>query len=489
MKIIKISILLFIISMLGITESRAQGGTSDYNYVDSLLTIDFELRKMFPRWKVCEADLQFQIYQAFSLTGFEKNKLNIEEIEVLASPKSFRDREYEILLITCGDAAMNAREIEVNIKQISRYLSGQDNFNPFDRDWGRGQRNYCFIEIPPQVPVKPSQSSAIIDYMQPDNKIQAMTLSLFEQSLKIGETGFWLNHKIGTEEVGYHFWSAGENKVTLRRPLMNNTDPNTQQYVPFLINARIGAGYRISSGIDNEGTAFSWVPDRTLNVGPGGKFVGGLDVHMPFHPQFGVGVNMEIPLQGLRTEQINVSDYGLMPNNGFVDFDRNDARAGNENYSILGIAPILRATGQFTLFYNWWLGEETAENFFRFDAGISYALIDEFAVVSEDLETDEGQFAGNAFFLERNGIVGVQTFKNSEFMDWLYFKVTYRNQEAFPFSVSAQVSNQIFLVSGFLPLFGDWFLLEAKYATPLRDARPFELDNFFMISPVLRITI
>lgn len=463
----------------------AQAASTDYNYVDSLTTIDYELRKMFPRWKVCEPDLQFQIYQAFSIYGYSKKELNIEEIEVLASPKPPRERTYEILLISCGSASMNPQEIDQNIKKISKYLSGDDNYNIYERpDPTKDPRTYCFTEIPPEIPVKPSEATAIQNYLKPEDKIQAITLSLFEQSLKIGETGFWLQNKVGTDEVGYQFWSSGESKITLQRPLMNNTDPATREFVPRLINAYLGGGYRHSSGLDNSGTMFSWVQDRILNSGPDGKIIAGFDVHMPFHPQFGIGLNLEIPLGDLQTEKVAPGKYGYY-GVGLADFQRDndyqDPRNGDTTITKQGIVPILRATGQATLFYNLWIGEDnTPSHYFRFDIGASYAQVDEYLYYNQNFE----------YVLERNHVVGLKTYKPSEFQDWLYLKALYRNQQAFPFSLSLQYSNQILLAQAYLPIFGNWFLLEGRFSTVLRDkVRPYELQNFFMISPILRITI
>jgi hypothetical protein len=485
----KINILIIVsILMLSATtyKTAAQTPSTDYNYVDSLTTIDFELRKMFPRWKVCEPDLQFQIYQAFSIYGYSKNELNIEEIEVLASPKPPRERNYEILLISCGKASMNPQEIEQNIKSIAKYLSGEENYNIYERlKPGQDPRTYCYIEIPPEIPVKPSEASAIQNYLKPENKIQAITLSLFEQSLKIGETGFWLQNKVGTDEVGYQFWSSGESKITLQRPLMNNTDPATREYVPRLINAYLGGGYRHSSGIDNSGTLFSWVKDRKLNSGSDGKIIAGFDVHMPFHPQFGVGLNLELPLSGLQTDKVAPDTYGYYGTREGVDFQRDanyqDPRNGDTTISMLGIAPLLRATGQVTLFYNLWVGaDEMPSHYFRFDVGASYAQVDEYLYYTQNYE----------HILERNHVAGLKTYKPDEFADWLYLKAQYRNQQAFPFSLSLQYSNQILLAQAYLPIFGNWFLLEGRFTTVLRDKlRPYELQNFFMVSPILRITI
>ena len=45
--------------------------------LDSLTSINPDIKQYFPRWKVCETDLMFQIYQSFITLGYDKNKLSI----------------------------------------------------------------------------------------------------------------------------------------------------------------------------------------------------------------------------------------------------------------------------------------------------------------------------------------------------------------------------------------------------------------------------
>jgi hypothetical protein len=93
------------------------------------------------------------------------------------------------------------------------------------------------------------------------------------------------------------------------------------------------------------------------------------------------------------------------------------------------------------------------------------------------------------YFITQNDVMGLTTYKPNEFADWLFLKAEYRNQAAYPFGFSVQLSNQILLGRLYLPLLGDWLYLEGKYATPIRGIRPFENKHFFMISPVIRLTI
>ncbi|MCL5991262.1 MAG: hypothetical protein M1419_04085, partial [Bacteroidetes bacterium] len=348
----------------------------DYtNIVNDLTSIDPEIMKYFPRWKICEPDLQIQVYRTFVLLGYEKSRLNMQQILVLASPLDDEPgfKPYDILLISCGEASMNSVEIEANMASLSEYINGYKFYSGARRGEAKDfyMRDYCYEEIKPEIPASSSQATAIMSYLEPTNVTHAFTLSLFEQSLKIGNSGFWLKSSIGTDEVGYHFWQSGEARVILKRPLYENTETRTRDRIPYLINTYIGGGYRVTSGLDDNKSVLSWVTGRNLNGSPGGKLVAGLDFHMPFHPEFGIHFNTELPLTNVTTESIDKGAYGYTPNvNNKVNFDRNDKRFGK--YSITGVAPIMKATGQVTLFYHWWLNEASPENYIRFDFGMSY---------------------------------------------------------------------------------------------------------------------
>ena len=59
----------FIVLFVFVTSLNINAQIPDSNklqsYLDSLNDIDSDLKKIFPRWKVCEPDLQLQIYKAF----------------------------------------------------------------------------------------------------------------------------------------------------------------------------------------------------------------------------------------------------------------------------------------------------------------------------------------------------------------------------------------------------------------------------------------
>ena len=446
--------------------------------LDSLTMIDEDIVKYFPRWKICEPNLQIQIYQAFKILGYPKEKLSKNNITVMAAPPvdpSISDDEdygVKLLLITCGEATMKAVDFNNN---FSDNLLGLITGELTD-----GKRMYCYDEIPPATPLSTTEANAIIDFLKPSDVTHAFSVSMFDQSLKLGKSGFWISNTIGNDEVGYPFWSAGQAKITLQRPLYANTDSKTSTAIPYLIDMTLGGAYKINSGIDPSGTILSWIPSRELNMGPGGKLVAGLDFSMPFHPQFGVHLNAEIPLKSFGTEGIDPDDYAFTKVPDDVDFDPDNPNYGR--YQIYGIVNQLRGTGQATLYYYWWPGadEERYDNFLRFDVGMSYAEVRQSAAYFDTTE--------KVNFMTPDGITGLQTYKPNEFGDWIYLKLEYRNSAFWPFGISAQYSNQILMGRVYVPLV-NWLYIEGKIATPLRPLRPYEHKVFFMVSPVIRLSI
>lgn len=470
-------------------KSEAQAVVPDKQaIIDSLTTIDPNIIKYFPRWKVCEPDLLIQLYQTF-LYQFDASLLNQQDIEILAAPREDSNKPFELLTITCGEASMNSVAIDAKISgMLIAFLSGEFVYKGYERGYGHpsgvAKRDYCFTEIPAEVPVSPDQTAAIIDFLQPSNVTHAFTVSLFEQAVKIGGSGFWLRNKVGTDEVGYPFWSAGEAKTMLQRPLYINKDAESRKAIPYLINAHLGGGYRITSGLNSSG-ALSWIENRLLNTGPGGKFIAGLDFHLPMKPEFGIGLNFELPMQSLDKTTIEEEYYGYYESSR-VDFSSNNQDAINGN--IMGIAPLLRATGQIKAFYHLWLNKDVnPENYFRFELGLSYNEVQEAAVydVQEGIEGKDAPIT----YLATSGIDGLKLYKPNEFGDWMFAKIEYRNQDVFPFGASIQYSNQMLLGNVYIPLFGNWFYLEGKYTKLMRGARPYETDDFYMISPVIRLTL
>lgn len=478
MKIINkigIIILTLLVLILGDLKAQTTESFDKKSILDSLTTVDPEIRKYFPRWKVCEPDLQAQIYQAFVYYNYDRNLLDRQNIEIMAAPREFDDETYQILMISCGEISLNTVEIETLFGNIILgFLSGDMIYSGANRGEQSipPKRGYCYTDIPIEVPFTQSQAETIINFLQPTNVTQAFTLSLFEQSLKIGETGFWLRSIYGNDEISYPFWYAGSAKIAIQRPLYVNNDSRTSRAIPYLINAYLGGSYRIESGL-NPGSLMSWIPKRTLNNSNDGKMIAGFDFHMPFRPQFGINFNAEFPLGKLAEPyDIERNTYG-----GYSVGDRIV-----DNGRIDSVAPVLRTSGTISAFYHWWINPKNPENYIRFNLGINYAEVKELGL-SKRIENTVYVYS-----LDPN-VDGLITYHPMEFGDWVYAKIEYRNQAVYPFGFSAQYSNQTFLGDVWIPLFGNWLYLEAKYSTPLRTVRPYEIKNFFMISPLLRLTI
>lgn len=477
MKKINLILMLAITFYLCGTNLIAQEYTEkEQGMLDALTTLDQDIVKYFPRWKICEPDLQIHIQSAFLGAGFDRSLLNLSDIEVLAAPGAFDVEHgyFQILLISCGDAFMKTHQIEQYISSaLKKKLTGEISYS----GTGTG-RTYCYKEVPLEIPVSTYQADAILDYLRPTDVYQAFSLSLFEQNVKIGNTGFWLTSRLGNDKIGYQFWSSGEGSIELQRPLYLNKDINTSRAIPYLMNAYLGGGYRITSGVDPSGSFFTWVKERTLNGAISGSLIAGLDFHLPIYPQAGFSVDVRLPVEDIQTKSIEQHKWGSYDLDPEVDY------VSAYGHEIISIVPVSKASGHFGLFYNWWLDKRNPENYLRFDLGISYSEVAEMGLYYTDKDTPN-----QVAHISNDNIEGLKTYKPSEALDWLYAKIEYRNQATFPFGASVQLANNNVLGRVWIPLLGDWLYVEMKYSTPIREARPYEIKNFFMISPVLRLTI
>lgn len=460
------------ILVVGVASSSQTLAQRKANEQDTMLTalktVDPGIVGYFPRWEVCEPNLQAQIAQTFRLYGRPNDRLDPNRIRVTAAPKSDPSEPFTLLLVECGDEVFVASEIDQYMKKLNVMLT-------------EPSRPYCYRDMKKDEPPSAAQSEAIIDFMRPTNVSHSISVSAFEQSLKIGSSGFWLRHVMGTDQIGYQFWSSGENHIILQRPLYINDDVETRKPIPYLINAYLGAGYKLRGALENR--LLDFIPARRLNSVPGKGLIG-FDLHAPFHPQFGISVNLDLKAGSVDTSA-NV-DTTIYASYAPTAARRNEMIAARvSGLDVNRVVPVLGTTGQVALFYNWWLDPAKPENFFRVDLGVNYTEFNEFGYVT----STAGGFRTTKLITNRAtlGYIGLR-----EFSDWVYAKIEYRNQSDFPFGVGLQYSNQMLMARGYLPLFGQWLYLEGKYSTSMRSAdnlRPWELKNFFMVSPVLRLNI
>jgi len=461
------------------TVNAQQFTAQEQAIVNALETLDPNIVRYFPRWKVCEPSLQIHIYEAFNSAGFDRSLLNRSNIEVLAAPGDFDPEfgNFQILLVSCGEASMSPFQLsQFMTARMRKVLSGEISFT------GTGfGRTYCYRDIPAEAPVSTFQAEAIINYMQPNDVTHAITLSLFEQYLKIGESGFWLKSVFGNDEAGYQFWSSGQAGVMVQRPLLINRDLGTNRAIPNLMNFYFGGGYRITSGIETGNTLFSWLPDRILNGSQSGDFIFGINFHLPVMPKVGVNAHARIPFESPKDAMIDQYKWGKIPlvNGALVNGSSEREIYAEDGRTISHVIPMMQASGKVSAFYNWWLNPRIPENYIRVALGLSYVETHEMAMYqAPDLSTH----------ITKDNIVGLETYR-PEGLDWLYLRLEYRNQATWPFGVSAQISNSTFLGNVWVPVFGNWLLLEMKYSNVLREPRPYELKNFLMFSPIIRITI
>jgi hypothetical protein len=457
-------IALLAIIFVSIPSVFSQDDTSkvvDNQSLDNLRTMDSTLSPYFPRWSICEPNLQLKIYQIFKLDGKRVTQDDMKNIVVTTAPVDPVEGELDlkILLVECGKSErMTSNVIDAKMSNLKAFISS---------------KKYCYNDIPTAVPPSLAQVEAITNFLEmPTNVTHSFSLSAFEQTIKIGkESGYWVRSIVGTEGAGYTFISSGESKVQIHHPLYVNDNRDISEEkrkaIPNLLNFHIGMGYRLQ---DTSNGALSFLPQRQLNAGYGGKGIFGFDFHAPFNPDFGVTFHVEVPMQGIDSlKPIERGTYSAY-------FKENP----NSPRDPFVVAPLLRITGNTGLFYNMWL-DDKFENFIRFDLGMNYTEVKEVQVVERSNE--------NGVFVLKDKTDGLSFYHPTQFLDWLYAKVEYRNQSTFPFGLSAQYSNQIFLGRIYLPLIGNWLYLDARYSIPLRsESRPFE-RAVFMISPVLRLNI
>ncbi len=461
-----------ILLQLGSVGAFSQATERD-SVISSLTTIDPNIVKYFPRWKICEPNLQLQVFQSFLLNGRSKDRLDMQDIIVTAAPKSDPEDAYTILLIECGQESFSASDVDAYMKKLSFLI-----IDP--------KRPYCHRDIPAEAPMSEKARAQITDYFMPTNVNHSISLSAFDQSLKIGNSGFWLHNQVGNDAIGYPFWNAGESRILLQRPLYENEDPETRRPIPYLINMRLGGDYRMrTTGLDRG--VLSFIPQRKLN-GSNGAGVMAIDVCAPFHPQLGLSVNYEPPFS-------SAPDSSVAEKETWATYaPKSTAQAklmSDAGFDPQYIIPVLRSTGQVTLFYNWWLDPKVPENFFRLDVGMNYVEVQEWGYAYLGKSSDSKNVAVSS---KGNGapVTGLNTYHPTSFGDWLYLKLEYRSQSTFPFGVSAQYSNQNLMIRAYVPLIGEWLYLEGKYATPTvaeKDMRPWEMKNFFLVSPVIRLNI
>jgi len=132
----------------------AQAQTSDSLALASLKSVDPGLLPYFPRWSVCEPNLQLQIFQVFKLDGRPAENLDMRTILITSAPiKDPKNPDYNILLIECGKEKMTADQVDSKLKTLVSTL-----INP--------KRPYCYQDVPVASAPSQAQIEAITNYLE-----------------------------------------------------------------------------------------------------------------------------------------------------------------------------------------------------------------------------------------------------------------------------------------------------------------------------------
>lgn len=470
--------------------------------------IDDRALPFLSRWTVCEAQVQKIIQQYFKTVGKDPGP-DLAKISILGEPK--KNGKFELYRIQCGSAIAVKKEIDDNMLQGVKDLIAA----PVGAE---GEESYCHDFT--SVSAVGGKVSTEIDkkvgvgennFRMPTGGRQYISLSLFEQYLRVGNTNWWIQNIIGNDPAGYMFTNAGEAKILARRPLIDNYDNNTRRVVPNLLKFHAGVVYRLNDDAGNPNPRFldGLLRRRTLSMGSEPKIAAGLEGCLTLGEDnktnvIGASLNIEWPISNVN-EGVPVGDAGsyarvklpgrdrltfINPNSDFEFMPVNGQRVDGVTSGDQLSSPLLRRNGQFTFFYSWWLdteGENPPDNIFRVDLGINVTEIQEVALLRRKSD--------GAIFLNSSNVraavgQGLQTYLPTSVLDWVYARFEYRNETTFPFGFYAQYSNQIMMAGTYLPLAGNWLYLEAKVGVPLREAvRAYEAPVYFMISPVFRIQI
>jgi hypothetical protein len=465
---------------------------------------------------VCEAQVQKIIQQYFKTVGKDPGP-DLAKISVWGEPK--KNGKYDLYQIKCGSAIAVKKELVDNMLQGVQDLIAE----PVGAE---GEEKYChdFVAVSNVGGKVTSDIEKKVgvgenNFRMPTGGRQYYSLSVFDQMLRVGSTNWWIYNSIGNDNVGYMFWHAGEAKITAMRPLIDNYDNNTRRVIPNLLKLSGGIVYRLNDDVANPNVRFTdFLRRRSLNMGPDPKIAVSFEGILPLGEDnktnvFGARINAEIPVQRINesaqiAEPSTFARLSYDTDNGIGRSERLQLLANHPRFAdgaqlvttnkngvdVQTITPILRTVAQATLFYTWWLDVEGSENppdnIFRVDAGINYSEVTETALVQTGGQYGPTYFAtANSVAAANRGGRGLMNYTPQSLLDWLFVKFEYRNETSYPFGFTLQYSNQIFMGTGYLPLFGNWLYLEAKYAHVMRDLRPHETSDYFMISPVFRILI
>lgn len=443
--------------------------------IRDLTTLDPEIERYLPRWRVLESDLKIKIAHYFNITG-----VPVRESDSMIVTATFPDPEtnkQELLSLRVGESSAAT----ISGTERLRNELGAKLYDDIMR------RDYQHTVIEPAIPLTENVRDRMPNVFYPGTARQFVAISAFRQTVQLGKSGARIEHMLGNDEIGYHFWTSGQGRAWVHYPIIPLTDPDMRaRGVPDIFTIDLGIAYRMKFGSPEDDAIADVISPRLLNGAIGPKAYSRFEFRLPMINDVGFSLNSEVPFSKME------SPTAVLVDNGFV---RSFELRPRQDDTVQG-AYFLRTVAQGAVFWeNWIGGDDSYEHFFRISLGVSYQEVAHAIVGDIDelgqfvpLSVPNGQspYFRNASAIQYDGLS-----HPTEFEDWLYAKVDYLNQSGFPFGLSAQLSNRNLLLSGFIPVLRNWLFIEAKYSTPvLRDApAPWEYPTFFMISPVLRFEL
>lgn len=440
--------------------------------LQDLTTLDPEIERYLPRWRILEADLKIKLAHYFNLQGIPVSQQ--DSMIVTATFPNPETNAQELLSIRVGD---NAAAVLSGTEKIRSELGEAQYQEILARD-------YQYVAIEPAVPLTEPERDRMPNVFVPANARQFVAVSAFRQTVQLGQSGARLEHMLGNDEIGYHFWTSGQGKAYAHYPIIPLSDPELRaRGVPDIFTIDLGVAYRLRFGSPEDAFLGDIIAPRLLNGAIGPKAYTKIEFRLPQINDLGFAINAEVPFNKM------VPHQAINANESIVSFY---APLSARDEDFVRQAYFLRTVAQGTLFWENWLGgRDNYEHFFRIALGLSYQEV-ALGVVERQVgaeyepvvQDDPKGIYGTA--IDYRGLIHPK-----EFEDWVYARVDYLNQSGFPFGVSAQIANRNLMLTGFVPVIRNWLFLEAKYTTPLlRDnPMPWEYPSFFMISPVLRFEL
>ena len=425
--------------------------------ISDLQTLDPEIERYLPRWRVQEADLKIRLAQIFRLEGYE-----VDAADTFVVTASFpKEGQQDLLVIRANNLMMTNPAFSGKSEIVDKL-----GLKLYDALLAR---NYAFQVIPPATPITQATPVRTPSPLYPTNSRQFIALSASRQAVQIGTTGARVEHWIGNDEIGYHFWSSGQGRVFLNYPIIRLEDATLRANgVPDVLTFSLGAAYRLKFGDQGDDFLSGMITPRKLNGALGGKVLGRIEYRLPELDNFGFFVHAELPFSKVDTASVNPVGVTILR-------ELKPRPSPIDSFNFNGY--FLRNIAQGALFYEDWLNNY--EHFFRISAGISYQDILRMS------DRNKHKYA-NVLALEPSGL-----FHPTEVQDWIYAKVEYLNQAGFPFGASAQIANRNLLFHVFVPILPNWLFIEAKISTPVLrdDPQPWESKTFVMVSPILRFDL